>query len=64
MADEETKEDDGLFDAVALANESQVLAEIWTRQFAPTGTRRITVAGAESRFSLLQRRCGSIEKTG
>ena len=41
MADEEKQEDDGLFDAVEEATEDQVAAEIWTRHFASTDTRRV-----------------------
>ena len=41
MADDEKQDEGGLFDAVEPANESQVAAEIWTRHFASTDTRRM-----------------------
>ena len=41
MADRETKEDEGLFDAVEMADETQVAAEVWTRYFAGENTRKI-----------------------
>ena len=40
MADRETKEDEGLFDAVEIADETQVAAEVWTRYFAGENTRK------------------------
>ena len=40
MADDE-RDDDGLFEAVELANPDQVAAKIWDRHFASTATRKM-----------------------